>query len=76
MDFEISQNFDDGELCVPSDFLSEEPPLKEKFIHRRNEPKIPKVFPYEWCSLGIPLDTSYNTLVELVVGSNKTKSDE
>ena len=76
MDFQSPQNLDDGELWVPSDFLSEEPPPKEKVMHRRNEPKIPKAFPYEWCSFGIPSDTSYNTLVEVVVGSNKTKSDE
>jgi hypothetical protein len=66
MDFQCPQNLDDGELCLPSDFLSEEHPPKEIVMHRSSEPQIPSEFPYEWCSFGLPPDSSYNSPVESV----------
>lgn len=76
MDFQCPQNLDDGELWLPSDFLSEEAPPKERVMHRSTEPQIPNEFPYEWCSFGLPPDSSYNSPVESVVGSTETESDE
>lgn len=76
MDFQCPQNLDDGELWLPSDFLSEELPPKERVMHRSSEPQIPSEFPYEWCSFGLPPDSSYNSPVESVGGSTETESDE
>ncbi|KAH9324555.1 hypothetical protein KI387_004733, partial [Taxus chinensis] len=78
MDIQCSQNLDDGELWLPADFLSDESPPKEIVMRTNiNKPQIPSEFPYEWNSLGLPLDSSsYNSPVESVVGSTETESDE
>lgn len=79
MDFRCSQNLDDGELWLPSDFLSDESPPKEIVMqsNKINKTQIPSEFRYEWNSFGLPLDSSsYNSPVESVVGSTETESDE
>eukprot|EP01018_Ginkgo_biloba_P034395 Gb_34578 [translate_table: standard] len=76
MAFQCSQNLDDGELWLPSDFLSDESPPKERLMQNNNKPQFPYEFPYEWSSFGLPLDSSYNSPVESVVGSTETESDE